>query len=122
MSVDFLVEIAKLAANSLTTGVVELFFGALLGSLFEFPVPAGLSTPFCFLHQLMLQVAKVFAYQVACNGKSARIKQTAHCPPCMMTQMFGTVIVVELVIQDLAGSWCQCQALYLHPIFGKYDK
>ena len=46
MSVDFLVEIAKLAANSLTTGVVELFFGALLGSLFEFPCPSRAVYPF----------------------------------------------------------------------------
>ena len=56
-----IVEIAKLAANSLTTGVVESFFGTLFGSLFEFPCPSRAV-------YLMLQVAKVFAYKVlACH-------------------------------------------------------
>ena len=89
MSVDFLLEIAKTCGKFTyyrCCGVI--FFGPCLVLSLNSPVPAGLSTPFCFLHQLMLQVAKVFAYKVACNGKLARIKQAAHCPPCMMTQMF----------------------------------
>ena len=88
--IDFLLRIAKvLLANSLTTGTTFVF--ALLGSLFEFLCLSSAvdATPFCFLHRLMLQVAKVccnqscrqFINKMERYGNLARINQAASCCP-----------------------------------------